>query len=189
MDEVGRPMWTRMVAQDGRMWASKMGRSGCPMWTGCGFPSLPITGRPSPPIIGYPQLRVHHGCPLLGCHFVGGIWSPIIGYPSAPNYWVPTSLRCGRDSWAPFLDARGSTRTGRPRHSSTRRPIGHIGANRFNAQVRSPISIKCHFTSVGSNFFLIKIFFRNICKSVNCTFHLHRSLLPRWRSRKWNGVH
>ena len=102
MDGVGHPTWIRMVAQDGRMWASKMGRSGCPTWTGCGYPSLPITGRPSPPIIGCPQLRVHHGCPLLGCHFMGVYGRPLLGIHPRPIIGHPRLSVVGRIPGRPF---------------------------------------------------------------------------------------
>ena len=177
----GFPIWTDVGFQDGRKWMPNVDRMWLPK---SAHYRTPISAHYRMPTIAYPSWA-----PIVGLPFCGGIWPPIIEHPSAPNYWVSTPLRCGQDSWVPFLDACGPIRTGRPRHLSTRRPIGHVGANRFNAQVRLPTSIKCHFTSVGSKIFLIKFFFRNTCKSVNCTFHLHRSLLPRWRSRKWNGVH
>ena len=158
-DKVGRPRWTDVAIQDGQKWLPNVDR----MW-------LPKSAHYRTPIsVHYrmPTITCPSWVPIVGLPFCGGIWSPIIGHPSAPNYWASRCVHRGPNSWAPFLDACGPTRTGRPRHLSTRRPIGHVGANRFNAQVRSPISIKCRFTSVGSNFFLIKNIFINTCKSAN----------------------
>ena len=199
MDKVGCPVWVSVGSQYGRSWTSNVDKDGCPRWTDVGFQDgqkwmpnvdrmwLPKSAHYRTPISAHyriPTIACPSWVPIVGLPFCGGIWSPIIGHPSAPNYWASTPLRCGQDSWAPFLDACGPTRTGRPRHLSTRRPIGHVGANRFNAQVRSPISIKCRFTSVGSNFFLIKNIFRNTCKSANCAFPLHRSLSVRRQMNK-----
>ena len=191
MDKVGCPMWVSVGSQYGRSWTPNVDKDGCPRWTDVGFQDgrkwLPKSVHYRTPISAHyriPTIACPSWVPIVGLPFCGGIWSPIIGHPSAPNYWASTPLRCGQDSWAPFLDACGPTRTGRPRHLSTRCPSGHLGANRFNAQVRSPISIKCRFTSVGSNFFLIKKFFRNTCKSESCAFPLHRSLSVRRQMNK-----
>lgn len=127
-----------------------------------------------------PLSDAHNCVSIMGAHCLAAI---LWGYMVA-HYWASTPVRCGQNSWAPFLDACGPTRTGRPRHLSTWRPSGHLGANRFNAQVRLPISIKCRFTSVGSNFFLIKKIFINTCKSANCAFPLHRSLSVRRQMNK-----
>lgn len=195
----GLPTWTNVVAKHGRSWTPNVDKNGCPRWTNVGFQDgqkwlsnvdrmwLPKFAHYRTSISAHyrmPTIACPSWVPIVGMPFYGGIWSPIIGHPSAPNYWASTPLRCGQDSWAPFLDACGPTRTGRPRHLSTRRPSGYLGANRFNAQVRLPISIKCSFTSVGSNFFLIKKIFRNTCKSASCAFPLHRSLSVRRQMNK-----
>lgn len=156
----------------------------------CGCPSPPIAGRPPAPIIGHPQLRLHHGHPLLGCHFVGVRAHPLLDTHLRPFIGRPRLSIMGTQYWASVVDADGPTRTGRPRHLSTRRPSGQVQANRINVRVRSPITIKCPFTSYGSNFFLIKNFFVKCCKSKLCAFPLHRSLsLRRQLNNEGNGVH
>ena len=94
VDRSGHPVWTNMDIQRGREWSSKMGRSGCSMWTGPGCPILPITRRP--------QLRLHHGCPLLDCHFVGVYGRPLLGIHPRPIIGRPHLSIVGRISGRPI---------------------------------------------------------------------------------------
>lgn len=102
LDGFGYPTWISMGFHYGRSWASKMGGSGYPIWTGCGCPSLSITGRPFPSIIGCPQLRLHHECPLLGCHFVGVCGRPLLGIHPRPIIGRPGVSIVGPIHGRPF---------------------------------------------------------------------------------------
>ena len=95
MDGYGLPIWANMAARHGWMWASKFGQ----VWSS-------IIGRiwtPSTDVFWVSDcshyrasnhahywasiLRIHHGCPLLGCHFMGVHTRPITG-AHAPPLWA-----------------------------------------------------------------------------------------------------
>lgn len=120
VDEDGRPIWTELGFKDGQKWIPNMDRMRM---------SKPVHYRaPVPVHYRMPTITPPLWVPIVGLPFCGGMWSSIIGHPPTPNNWASRCVHRGSNSWAPFLDACGPTRTGRPRHLPTRRPIGHAQA-------------------------------------------------------------
>lgn len=75
----GRPTWTRLVAQDGRMWASKMGGSGCQ----CG---QDVTAQVCPLQDAHlrPLSDTHNCASIMGAH----CWTAILWGYMVAHYWA-----------------------------------------------------------------------------------------------------
>ena len=188
LDGFGWPTWADVDFQLGRIWVPGMERCGLSTWAGVGIQiCLQMDGHL--PTNRAPKLCVRHGRPLLGFHFVGACARPIMGIHQLPNFGRPRASVVGRIPGRPFWTHMGPLE--REAHVTCPRGV-QLATLRCVVKIRRPsvpISIKCRFTSVGSNFFLIKICFPDICKNRIGVFHLHRSLsLRRQLMKRWERV-
>ena len=183
LGRLGYPTWTEVGFQLGRIWVSNVERCGFPTWAGLGVQiGLQMDGHLHPNRA--PKLCVRRGRPLLGFHFVGACARPIMGIHQLPNFGRPRASVVGEIPGRPFWTHMGPLE----REAHVTCPHGvQLATLRCVVKIRRPsvpISIKCRFTSVGSNFFLIKNCFPDICKNRIGAFPLHRSLSVRRQMNK-----